>query len=629
MPITLGANINSLRVQTELAKNSKSLSSVLERLSSGLRITRASDDPAGLALASSIRTDVRVHTQAIRNLADGLSLLAIAEQAIGSLSDITTRLQELAQQAANGVYSSTQREALDTEGRSLVDEYNRILATTEFNGINVFGGTTSQVVIQAGYGTQNAIAINLPQVGLDLSTVGDGTFGAAGFYATSNGPRSLISGDFNDDGIIDIASASELADRLDVFLGNGDGSFKTRVEYVTQLDPDQLVTADFNNDGALDIITGDEVSNNISVFLNNGDGSFKAAVSYAAITPIGISYGDFNGDLIPDVITVSQDTDSAYVLINNGNGTFKAATVHASGNAAANPQSVTTGDFNGDGQTDFITLGKGSDAIAIHLNTGGGTFAAAVGMAALSDDALTNTDLNGDGRLDLIAVDPTNDRLAIMLGNGNGTFQAAVNYVAGDSPVYLTLGDFNSDGDTDIATTSQTETTLSVFLNNGDGTFAARITSEVGFAQRGITAADFDGDNVVDLAVYAHSNMVGVLLGNSAQESSGAGALPLNYFDLTTVAEARNSLEDIQGYADRLATAIGSVGASQSRLQVASSYLYAVRENLEAAGSRILDADLAADVAEMLRLQILQQAAVALLAQANQSGAIVMKLLGQ
>ena len=119
MPITLGSNIASLRGQRQLAKTSAELGTVFQRLSSGQRINKASDDAAGLSIADSLNAKSRIFNQGVRNLNDGLSLLSIADSAIENLSGIVIRLEELAEQSANGVYTNKQRKALDDEAQAL------------------------------------------------------------------------------------------------------------------------------------------------------------------------------------------------------------------------------------------------------------------------------------------------------------------------------------------------------------------------------------------------------------------------------------------------------------------------------------------------------------------------------
>lgn len=134
--------------QRNLGKTTQELARSFERLSSGLRINRASDDAAGLAIADSLRSDRRVLLQGMRNLNDGISLISIAESAVTELKSIVLRVQELAGQAASGTYSTEQRIAMDNEAQALVEEFNRITETTDFNGINLFSNQT--IAIQAG-----------------------------------------------------------------------------------------------------------------------------------------------------------------------------------------------------------------------------------------------------------------------------------------------------------------------------------------------------------------------------------------------------------------------------------------------------------------------------------------------
>lgn len=159
MPITIGSNIASLTAQRQLGQASESLAKVSERLASGQRINRASDDAAGLAIASTLNADGRILNQAIRNLNDGISAHSIADSAVSELSNIVTRLMELAEQSANGTYSSTQRKPLNDEAQALRNEYHRIVAATKFNDRSVLGTTASEMYLQAGRGDNTVMSV--------------------------------------------------------------------------------------------------------------------------------------------------------------------------------------------------------------------------------------------------------------------------------------------------------------------------------------------------------------------------------------------------------------------------------------------------------------------------------------
>ena len=138
MAVTLGKNISSLRAQRALSDVTSQLTSTYERLSSGQRINRASDDAAGLSVADSLNVKARLFTQATRNINDGVSLLNIRDSALGEVSSVLTRMTELAEQAANGTFSSRQRASLDDEFRELREEIYRIGQTSQFNGLALF-----------------------------------------------------------------------------------------------------------------------------------------------------------------------------------------------------------------------------------------------------------------------------------------------------------------------------------------------------------------------------------------------------------------------------------------------------------------------------------------------------------
>lgn len=145
--ITFGSNISSLQGQRQLSLASRSLSTSLERLSTGQRINRASDDAAGLAISLSLSVDHRVAVKSISNINDKISLLNVAEGALQTLSNVTVRLKELTIQAANGILSNEQRAALNEEAQQLTQEYSRIIETTEFNGIKLFDTSLGEVSV--------------------------------------------------------------------------------------------------------------------------------------------------------------------------------------------------------------------------------------------------------------------------------------------------------------------------------------------------------------------------------------------------------------------------------------------------------------------------------------------------
>jgi len=171
MAITIGSNIVSLQAQRRLGTASELLSQTFERLSSGQRINKASDDAAGLAIADSLRADQRIASVAIRNANDGISTINIADSALGEIGNVLTRLAELAEQSANGVFSTSQRNALQNEFTALGSEIERIAVTTQFNGVALLSGSAS-ITLQVGFDSQSTSQISFQGVQGTLAALG-------------------------------------------------------------------------------------------------------------------------------------------------------------------------------------------------------------------------------------------------------------------------------------------------------------------------------------------------------------------------------------------------------------------------------------------------------------------------
>jgi len=171
MPITINSNIASLSAQRRLGIANDSLNSTYQKLSSGQRINKASDDAAGLAIADSLKADQRIGGVAIRNANDGISTVAIADGALNEIGNVLSRLGELATQSANGTFSTTQRSALQNEFSALSSEIERLATVTSFNGVKLLSGGQS-VVLQVGFNSQSTSQISITNVSGTLSSLG-------------------------------------------------------------------------------------------------------------------------------------------------------------------------------------------------------------------------------------------------------------------------------------------------------------------------------------------------------------------------------------------------------------------------------------------------------------------------
>jgi len=185
MGLRINTNLDSMTAQRSLAKIDAKLGIHYRRLATGLRITSAADDAAGLAISERLRAQIRSIDQAQRNAQDGVSLAQTGDGALEEVGNILGRLRELAVQSSNGTVSNTDRATLDAEFQNLVDEIDRIGKGTSFNGINLLDGSASTVTFQVGAGTSagvDTISAQLSPVlatGLGIDSLGVSTVGAA------------------------------------------------------------------------------------------------------------------------------------------------------------------------------------------------------------------------------------------------------------------------------------------------------------------------------------------------------------------------------------------------------------------------------------------------------------------
>lgn len=171
MALYINTNVSSLEAQKNLFGNQASLQRSFNRLSSGLRINRASDDAAGLAISESLKSQIRSFTVAERNAADGISMAQTAEGALGEVHNILGRMRELAVQASNGSLTSTDREFLQTEFTSLQDEIGRIQGSAKFNGKVLVGSAASTINFQVGLSNVSNDQISVTTGNVDLDDV--------------------------------------------------------------------------------------------------------------------------------------------------------------------------------------------------------------------------------------------------------------------------------------------------------------------------------------------------------------------------------------------------------------------------------------------------------------------------
>jgi hypothetical protein len=412
---------------------------------------------------------------------DGLPDLAVANAAVNGTVSVLL---------GNGDGSFHAPVGLPTGARQPVS-----VAVGDFNG----DGFQDLAVANYGNGTTDPGSVSV------LLGNGDGSFQDPGNFATGGRqPIAVAVGDFNGDGLPDLAVANLNSNTVSVLPGAGDGTFQPARFFPVGSQPFGVAVADFNGDGVLDlaVVNYSFERSDVSLLLGLGDGTFQPARSFpAGGYSRSLAVGDFNGDGIPDLAVGSYY--EVLVLLGTGDGSFQPARSFPAG---YNPSAVAVGEFNGDGLPD-LAVAEYRD-VSVLLGTGGGAFEAAPSYAVGSIPvSVAVGDFNRDGIADLATANANSANVSVLLGNGDGTFQPARDFPAGEYPSAVAVGDFNGDGLPDLVTNSG-----KVLLGNGDGTFQPPITyGPGGYA---VAVGDFNRDGLPDLAVVNSFGTVSVLLGN-------------------------------------------------------------------------------------------------------------------
>ena len=345
---------------------------------------------------------------------------------------------------------------------------------------------------------------------------------AASPFAVGTYPNSAVVGDFNGDGIRDVATADTNSSTVTVLLGNGSGGFTaaTGSPFAAGSLPYSLTLGDFNGDGIPDIATA-SFFGTVTVLLGNGSGGFTqvAGSPFAAGTnPYALVAGDFNGDGVQDLAVTN--TNGITVLLGNGLGGFSTAPGSPFA-VGTTPQSVVVGDFNADGIQDLAVANESSNNVSVLLGNGLGGFTAATGSpfaVGPQPASVVVGDFNGDGIQDLATANYGGNTVTVLLGTGSGGFAGATGspFAVGTNPNSVVVGDFNGDGIQDLATANYGGNTATVLLGNGSGGFtpAASNSFALGTNPRAIGVGDFNGDGIEDLVTANNgSNNITVLLG--------------------------------------------------------------------------------------------------------------------
>jgi hypothetical protein len=416
---------------------------------------------------------------------DGAALLGFAPLTGGSAT-FTTSLLSPGPHALHALYPGNQNVASALSGvEQLVVN---AAASAAFAGpVSATVGKNPSVVAVADFNQDghpdvavanyDTTAGSADSVSVLLNT-GNGTFAAAKNYQADTGTAAVAVGDFNGDGIPDLALVSSTAQRLTILKGNGDGTFTPGTQHFSAgKTPIRIAVADFNGDGIADLAVVNKGSNNVSVLLGNGNLTFQSAVNFGVGTsPYALVTGDFNGDGIPDLAVSNAGSNNMTVLLGKGDGTFQAGVNYAVGTS---PAFLAVTDANGDQRQDLAVANTGSSNVSVLLGNGDGTFQAAVNYATPGGPiGIVATDVTGHGVADLVTTIYGRGQVAVLTGTGTGTFPDVASFPTGSDPIALAAADFNGDGRTDVVAANYNAASASVLLGI-TGTTTTSLTSSL------------------------------------------------------------------------------------------------------------------------------------------------------
>lgn len=587
MALVINSNIASINAQRQLMNSGNSLDRATERLSSGNRINSAKDDAAGLAIGNRMTSQVRGLDQAVRNANDGVSLIQTAEGALQESTNILQRMRELAVQSANGIYNDSDRKTLNAESQQLKSELDRIAKTTSFNGRSLLDGSLGTATLQVGALQNQTIDVKI------------------GAFNTSSLGGS--SGDIVGEAVAGATGAAALASLKAL---DGTDTFKVNDTILSDLSGTNLdtlnkvvdkINSDLEGKGAT-VSTLTEVTAS-----NVGTGILRAGVDRLDITVL-------DGDNVTQTYQLTG-TNTMSELVDKINSTTNLqAKLDDAGKlilTSENATRVSVAAGAGAGLTNTGLLATDSKNFSLVFND-------------------TSTDKRGV-KIEAQGVAATAATNSLALGldlqDSEGNLQgAAVGAAAGT----LNKGDLIINGVeigavTLVATAGTNATEIIKKINEASAqtgvvAFAGSTTDGIGL--RSVTGAEIS-------VQYGETATAATVAGQTGlqERNAAVGTGSVASIDIATAAGAQKAIGIIDKAIDQVSSTRADLGAVNNRLDFTVSNLSNISEKTSAARSRINDADFASETAALSRSTVLQQAATAMLAQANQRPQNVLSLL--
>jgi len=644
----VNTNVKSLVAQDSLVKSGRVLATSMERLSTGKRINSAKDDAAGLSISNRMDAQIRGLTMAVKNANDGISLMQTAEGALDEVTNSLQRMRELAVQAVNGTNTVQDRAALDAEVQQLKSEIDRTAKTTQFNSINLLDGSFKNKLLQIGDKASQTLKVGI--AGARVSDLGMGT--------GSTGGNVFIGGRI---GFTD--STNTISTK---FLSGGSLSLVINGTIISAIKSD---TSGANNT-TLDI-------NDITTAINNSRAGVtssafnEATAAYAGSGIIG-STGSFS-----ILVTATDSGAQVTVKVTNTNSLQEVADKINSQGGVATVQARINDEgklvlFNNSGANMTVTDATNANA-SIGMNQAIGfktadKFRGMLKLESITDnpiaigvqgklanagtvtDDTANTALRTLGLVQIKAVRSGNVDTASTVSNLTSTevlkdaytYQGAsittstLEWIAGE--VKINGVDIYRSGQ-DTNTTAKKVNLINTFADE-TGVFASygsNSSGKIAITLNSINNRPISvdtGNKTITSAYggYLSHGLTSVNVGDDyydgTKPTSGGGAgSSITGLNVMSASSATDAIKAIDNAIEQVSQSRANLGAVQNRLIATVNNLTNVATNTEASKSRIMDTDYSKETTQLAKSQIIQQAATAMLAQANQLPQMVLSLL--
>jgi flagellin len=615
MALTVNTNVPSLNAQRNVGINNSALAKSLERLSSGLRINKAADDAAGLAIATKLDAQIGGFNQAVRNANNAVSLVQTAESGVNTLTNILQRLRELAVQSASDDNTPSDRAATEQEAQSLIGEFTRIATTIQFNTMNLLDGSFTGKYFQIGANYGQTVTLSIGDArARSLGGRAEYTASLAGGVATATnanfgageikmngldvGPTNSADDQYS---VLDISSHAPGADLLSTnvsaattlsFLINNT-AVNVTLAVSTAITADQLATSIANaiNQASITGVNAFTVNGSQWVLEATGGTNLNLQYSY---NYTGTASGLFSvgGQVIGMTGALSGMFGNSLIgTVGNYNGESSAIAKAVAINAIQGLSKVLA-----TAQKNVVT---GTGAVA-----SSGTFNLSSG-----DVYINGVDI---GAVTVLGNDSTG-ALAMAVNNVTGTTGVGAS-VDANGKLVLTAADGRN-----IAITTRTAA-----IGNNMGLLSADATNNTWLYRSDVKLNDKE-----NFTVTSPSSLFDLTGMTETSRTVAADVSTYNvaHVKLDTLDNAQAAILTVDSALDEVNGIRAGIGAVQNKLEFTVNNLQIASENMSASKSRIKDVDFAVEVATFTRNQIMVQAGVAMVAQANATSQYALQLL--